>query len=371
MEMKLRIASFSCAVAVSVTVALSAIVPSAHAAPPPPQPAAPVGQQDLAKLAVTLEEQLGPRSAGSYLDKTTGKLTVTVTDSSAAQDVRRAGALPRMVSHSAANLKAAADELYRSARIPGTAWAIDPAANQVVISADQSVKGAQLTKLQSVVAKLGTAARIQPVNGTLNTLDGPVMLDGTAIYSGSFRCSLGFNVFPIGGGEHYFITAGHCTHDGSAWYADQGLTSLLGSNSGSSGVFGTGGDYGIVHYEGVGIHAYGTVAGTRQFVAGWGFPVVGESVQRSGSTSGVHGGAITAINSTVTYDDGTTVNGLIQTTVCAEPGDSGGPLYIQSTGLGITSGGSGNCSIGGTTYFQPIAPIMENFAFQMWDTAQP
>jgi streptogrisin D len=351
-----------------VTVALSAIVPSAQAAPPPPQPADPQG---LGKLAVMLAKELGPRSAGSYLDKATGKLMVAVTDSSAAQEVRRAGALPRMVPHSAADLRAATDALYRSARIPGTAWAIDPAANQVVISVDQSVTGAKLTRLRSVVAKLGTAARIQQVNGTLSTLDGPVMLDGTAIYGGINFCSLGFNVFPVGGGAHYFITAGHCTNEHSIWYADPGLNVFLGRNSGSDGVFGAGGDYGIVHYEGIGIHAYGTVAGTRQFIAGWAFPVVGESVQRSGSKTGVHGGTITALNSTVTYADGTTVNGLIQTTVCAEGGDSGGPLYNQGAGLGITSGGTGDCSIGGTTYFQPIAPIMQNFAFQMWDTPQP
>lgn len=368
--MKLRTASFPCAVAVAVTVAISVIVPSAQAATPSPQPAGPRG---LGTLAVTLERQLGPRSAGSYLDKATGKLVVAVTDSSAAQDVRRAGALPRMVSRSAADLKAATDELYRSARIPGIAWAVDPVANQVVISVDQSVKGAKLTRLRSVVAKLGTAARIRQVNGTLRTLDGPVMLDGTAIYSGINVCSLGFNVFPVGGGAHYFITAGHCTNEHSTWYADQGLNIFLGRNSGSNGVFGPGGDYGIVQYQGIGIHAYGTVAGTRQFIAGWAFPVVGESVQRSGNTSGVHGGTITALNSTVTYADGTTVNGLIQTTVCADEGDSGGPLYNQGAGLGITSGGIDNsCSGGGgITYFQPIAPIMQNFGFQMWDTAQP
>jgi streptogrisin D len=370
-EVKFRIASFSSAVAVGVTVALSVAAPSAQAASPPAKPSGPVGQQDLAKLAATLEGQLGTRSAGSYLDKATGRLTVTVTDSSAAQDVRATGAIPRMVTRSGAELKAATDELYRSARIPGTSWAIDPASNQVVISVDESVTGDKLTRLKSVAAKLGAAARIEPVNGTLSTLDGPVMLDGTAIYTGGFRCSLGFNVFPIGGGEHYFITAGHCTHLGSTWYANSSLTSFLGTNSGSSGVFGPGGDYGIVHYEGSGIHVYGTVASTRQFIAGWGFPVVGESVQRSGSTTGVHGGTITATGTTVTYADGTTVTGLIKTTVCAESGDSGGPLYFQSTGLGLTSGGSGNCSSGGITYFQPIAPIMQNFAFQMWDTAQP
>ena len=129
-------------------------------------------------------------------------------------------------------------------------------------------------------------------------------------------------------------------------------------------------DYGIVHYEADGIHVFGTVAGTSQFITGAGDAFVGESVRRSGSTSGVHGGTVTALNATVTYSDGKTVNGLIQTNVCAEPGDSGGPLYSGSTGLGLTSGGNGNCSIGGTTFFQPVAPIMQGYAFQMWDVAQ-
>ena len=48
------------------------------------------------------------------------------------------------------------------------------------------------------------------------------------------------------------------------------------------------------------------------------------------------------------------VSGLIQTNVCAEPGDSGGPLYDGTKALGITSGGSGDCRSGGTTFYQPV-----------------
>ena len=49
-----------------------------------------------------------------------------------------------------------------------------------------------------------------------------------------------------------------------------------------------------------------------------------------------------------------TVNGLIDTSVCAEPGDSGGALFDGGTALGLTSGGSGDCSSGGETFFQPV-----------------
>jgi len=132
-------------------------------------------------------------------------------------------------------------------------------------------------------------------------------------------------------------------------------------------LIGAGGDYGIVHYDQAGIHAYGTVAGTNQFISGAGNPFVGQAVKRSGSTTGVRSGTVTALNVTVNYLNGPTVQGLVQTTACAQGGDSGGPFYAGSIGLGLTSGASGDCTIGGTTYFQPVAPLMETYAFQMWD----
>jgi streptogrisin B len=83
---------------------------------------------------------------------------------------------------------------------------------------------------------------------------------------------------------------------------------------------------------------------------------VGESVKRTGSTTGTHSGTVTALNVSVHYSGhpGGTVSGLIQTTVCAEGGDSGGPLYDGKKALGLTSGGSGDCTSGGTTFFQPV-----------------
>jgi len=66
-------------------------------------------------------------------------------------------------------------------------------------------------------------------------------------------------------------------------------------------LIGAGGDYGIVHYDQAGIHAYGTVAGTTQFISGAGNPFVGQAVKRSGSTTGVRSGTVTALNVTVNY----------------------------------------------------------------------
>ena len=67
-----------------------------------------------------------------------------------------------------------------------------------------------------------------------------------------------------------------------------------------------------------------------------------------------------ATGSTVNYPQGI-VYELTMTNVCAEPGDSGGPLYDGSIALGLTSGGSGDCRTGGTTFFQPVTEALSRY----------
>ena len=181
--------------------------------------------------------------------------------------------------------------------------------------------------------------RLVRTAGVFTTL----LSDGAAIYGGQYRCSLGFNV--VSGSTYYFLTAGHCGSLVKTWYTNSGHTTLIGPTV--SFTF-PGSDYALVRYDNTSLSHPGgfTVAD----------PVVGESVKRTGSTSGTHSGTVTALNVTVRYSGhpGGTVRGLIQTNVCAEPGDSGGPLYDGSKALGLTSGGSGDCTSGGTTFFQPV-----------------
>ncbi|HEV7931851.1 MAG TPA: S1 family peptidase [Actinomadura sp.] len=339
--------------------ALTAGVTAAFFAAAPAAQAAPVAKPDPAKLSTTLEQQLGGRSAGSYLDAKSGKLVVTVADSSAAQTVRAAGAVPRTVARSGADLKKVTTALDRSARIPGSAWAVDPATNQVLISLDESVTGAKLAKVQSVAKKFGGAARIEHVAGTFSTR----IAGGQAIYTGGSRCSLGFNV-RSSSGTYYFLTAGHCTNIGATWYANSSSTTVLGSRAGTSF---PGNDYGIVQYTNSSIAHPGSVylySGSQDITSA-GTPAVGQTVYRSGSTTGVHSGSVTALNATVTYSQGS-VYGLIRTTVCAEPGDSGGSLYSGTTAMGLTSGGSGNCSSGGTTFFQPVTEPLSFYGVSVY-----
>ena len=290
-------------------------------------------------LATKIDSQLGSQTAGSYIDNA-GKVVVNVTDAATARSVTAAGATPRFVAHTGTELAAADSSLKATLKTPGTAFAVDPISNQVVVSVDSTVTGAKLAAVRATVAKLGDKARIESVPGALRV----EISGGDAIYVSGARCSLGFNV-RSSSGTYYFLTAGHCTNIGSTW--SNGSTTL-GTRAGTSF---PGNDYGIVRYTNTSITKSGTVG--SQDITSAGTPAVNSTVYRRGSTTGTHSGRVTALNSTVNYAEGT-VSGLIRTTVCAEPGDSGGSLYAGTTALGLTSGGSGNCSSGGVTYFQPV-----------------
>jgi streptogrisin D len=322
-------------------------------APAQAAPASPASPDAAAALAT----KLGDRAAGAYADGR-GAMVVAVTDAAAARQVRAAGATPKLVTRGADKLKAATSELERSARIPGTAWWIDPATNQVVVSVDSTVTGAKLDTVKAAAARTNGATRIVSEPGVLSKR----LSGGQAIYTGGYRCSLGFNV--RSGSTYYFLTAGHCTNLGSTWYSNSSQTSVLGTRAGTSF---PGNDYGIVRYTN-GSTPPGNVYlynGSYQDITTAGNAYVGQSVRRSGSTTGLHSGTVSATNATVNYAEGS-VSGLIRTNVCAEGGDSGGSLFSGSTALGLTSGGSGNCSSGGTTYFQPVTEPLSVYGVSVY-----
>lgn len=269
-------------------------------------------------------------------------------------------AAPAASTHaSAAALTNVVQALDKSARIPGTAWAIDSKTGQVVVSLDQSVTGTKLAKVTSVLSKFGATIRTERVAGTFHKF----AAGGDAIYGGQYRCSLGFNV-KTSSNVYYFLTAGHCGNIASTWYSNSAKTAVLGNTTGSSF---PGNDYAIVKYTNGSVPP-GTVDlynGSSQDITSAANAFVGEAVKRSGSTTGVHSGTVSATNATVNYAEGT-VTGLIKTNVCAEGGDSGGSLFDGTKALGLTSGGSGNCTTGGTTYFQPVTEALSVYGVSVY-----
>ncbi|MGV9454283.1 S1 family peptidase [Streptomyces sp. NPDC003635] len=301
------------------------------------------------KLASTLVKDLGTDAAGVYYDARSKNLVVNVLDQGAAETVAEAGAKARVVANSLAELKSARGTLKQDATIPGTSWATDPTTNRIVVTADRTVSDAEWAKLTKVVDGLGGTAELQRTKGEFK----PFIAGGDAITDGSGRCSLGFNV--VKGGEPYFLTAGHCTEGITNWQDSSG--NALGANEVSSF---PDNDYGLVKYTGEVEHPseVNLYNGSTQAISGAADATVGMEVTRSGSTTQVHSGKVTGLDATVNYGNGDIVNGLIQTDVCAEPGDSGGSLFSGDKAIGLTSGGSGDCASGGETFFQPVTEAL-------------
>jgi S1-C subfamily serine protease len=263
-----------------------------------------------------------------------------------------AGAAPALAAGHPSAAAASAAALDGAVGFAGVAVGVDSSTNQVLVTVDSTVHGAALTAVRTAVARYGESARLQYVAGTF-ALDAAI--GGDAIYGSRYRCSLGFNV--KSGSTYYFLTAGHCGKAEPTWWTSQNHSTLLGNTVSASF---PGKDYSLVKYDSsYAVDTKGLAGNVDISAAANAF--VGENVTRDGSTTGIHTGRVTALNVTVHYSGGGTVRGLIQTTVCAEPGDSGGPLYDGTLAIGLTSGGSGDCRSGGTTFFQPVTAALSAY----------
>ncbi|MEV7535155.1 S1 family peptidase [Streptomyces hydrogenans] len=365
--------------ALLLTVGLGAA--AANAAPPPepaPRPSASAGlldamRQDLGLTTAQAEDRLraektaaavetaarqraGEAYGGAWFDPAAGRLVVAVTDRAEEAEVRALGADTRLVRHSAAALdraKARLDGLRAPAGVAG--WHVDPKSNSVVVDVVRAQR--QSPAVRAFVDR----ARADGLVTVAETAEAPRTyaagtVGGDPYYTGNVRCSIGFSVH---GG---FVTAGHCGRAGAAVRGWDG--SAMGTFQGSSF---PGDDYAYVS-----IHSgwwtvpvvlgWGTVP--DQLVRGSAEAPVGASICRSGSTTRWHCGTVLAKNQTVNYSQGA-VYQMTKTSVCAEGGDSGGSFLSGDQAQGVTSGGWGNCSSGGETWFQPVNEILARYGLRL------
>ncbi|WP_432148509.1 S1 family peptidase [Streptomyces sp. bgisy029] len=312
------------------------------------------------KAATALEPKAqraaGSAYGGSWFDSATGKLTVAVTDAGKVGAVRAAGAQTRIVEHSAAQLDATMKRIDALAAPEGVAsWRVDPATSRIVVNVVKSAQGDN--DVRAFVAK---ARKAGPVT-VERTAEAPQTfaagtVGGDPYYTGNVRCSIGFSVH---GG---FVTAGHCGRTGQqvrGWD-----NSYIGNFQGSSF---PGDDYAWVNV-GSGwwtvpvVLGWGTVP--DQLVRGSNEAPIGASICRSGSTTRWHCGRVLAKNETVNYSQGA-VHQMTKTSVCAQGGDSGGSFISGDQAQGVTSGGWGNCSSGGETWYQPINEILNRYGLRL------
>ncbi|MBC9724831.1 S1 family peptidase [Streptomyces sp. TRM68367] len=319
-------------------------------------------------LASQLSGLLGDAFAGSYYDAADQQLVVTVVQGDdnnvIVQQAKKAGAEVREVENSMADLKAGEQTLKTKATMAGTSWAVDPRTNKILVTADSTVTGDRWNRLESTVQSLGSdMATIKKSAGTFKTFAS----GGDAIFAGGSRCSLGFNV-TAGDGSPAFLTAGHCTLGGDQWSDTEGGQPIATVDQST---FPGDGDFALVKYDDPATEAPSEVNLGDQTVqiTEAAEATVGQEVFRMGSTTGLSDGQVLGLNATVNYPEGT-VTGLIQTNVCAEPGDSGGSLFTQDgQAIGLTSGGSGDCTAGGETFFQPVTTALEAVGATLGDAA--
>jgi streptogrisin C len=303
-------------------------------------------------VSARLSAQTGTDFGGAWLAPDGTTLKVAVTGPDAAAQVRRTGAVPVLVKRSEQKLVAAKEKLdaVRSGAGGLTGWYVDVATNKLVVVAKPGATTAakRFARTAGVAADAVTVVTSSASPKPLFDVRGAdpyfIALDG-----GTARCSIGFSV------QGGFVTAGHC---GTVGDTTRGFNNQAQGEVEAS-VFPGNADMGFVTVNGdwTPRPVVNDFQGHELPVAGSTEAPVGAAICRSGSTTGTHCGTILAKNQTVVYPEGA-VTGLTRTNVCAEGGDSGGPWLSGDQAQGVTSGGSGDCTAGGETFFQPVNEIL-------------
>ena len=298
-------------------------------------------------LADTLTGSLRSRAAGAFIDEASGALVINVTDSAAATEVRAAGATPRMVTRTPAQLATVQTSLTRAGLPVGTAVGVDVRTDQVVVTVP-ATRDAATTAFLARAARLGSAVRVDTASGRFERQ----LIGGDAILGPGFRCSAAF-IARRSNGETVMITAGHCTESRPSFTTSGGT--LIGPTIITSF---PGNDYGVVRVNNpTAVNAQGLIrnGGGTVDITSSGNPVVGSTACKSGSTTGTTCGRINSNGNTVNYGGGDIVNGMTFSNMCTQPGDSGGGLFTGSTARGIVSGGTvGGCTSTSISIFNPV-----------------
>ncbi|GAA3001536.1 hypothetical protein GCM10010483_53150 [Actinokineospora diospyrosa] len=304
------------------------------------------------RLEHRVRVETGAAFAGAWLDAG-AELVVAVTDEAAARTARQAGAKASVVRWGADRLAGAKRELDAKPSVPDavTGWYVDEPSNSVVVTATDP--GAA-----SVRAFAGTAPQVRVVRAAQRPRVLHDVRGGDAYYNNfdNGRCSIGFAV------QGGFVSAGHC---GTAGWT------TTGGNGVAQGTFERS-NFPVDDMAWVRTNANWTPQPVVNNYVGGTVPVrgsteaaIGASVCRSGSTTGWRCGTILSKNETVNYGALGKVDGLTRTNACADLGDSGGSWLAGDQAQGVTSGGSGNCTTGGITYFQPVNEILQRYGLTL------
>ncbi|WP_030158649.1 S1 family peptidase, partial [Glycomyces sp. NRRL B-16210] len=305
-----------------------------------------------ADLLEEIPQSIEDSYAGLWVSEAADEIFVATTDPSDVNELRAEGATPILVDHDLATLEAAAGALDHLAVEGHYGHYIDLAENTLVIETADSAVAEQIVAASGIDPALVTVDAEADAPQTFYVRGGD-----SYIIENSWRCSVGFAVRR--GSTPGFVTAGHCGSVGNRVTSGEAAPGTFQASvfPGSDAAWVSVGASEPLYNQ---VNMY---SGTR-YVYNSSQAAVGSSICRSGSTTGWYCGTVQAFNQTVNYAEGT-VRGLTRTNVCAEPGDSGGSFITGNSAQGMTSGGSGNCRTGGTTYFQPIGPALSTWGLTL------
>lgn len=318
-------------------------------------------QGPQAELAEQLAEQLGDRSGGSYLDRRSGELIVNVLDDRAAEQVRAAGATPRTVRYSMAELQGVSDRLDpqgvagRSGLV--TSIGVDPQTDTVVVTIPAAAQR-EAAEFIEQVQSYGDRTRIEfSRDSVLEQQSTYVYAGGQTISSALGSCTAGLAAKDASN-YRYMLTALHCVSGnaynvytsgqffGQRWYQSQNyydMATVSNWNPNNMVQTATAGPW----------YNYVVIKGALTSIQNW-------WVCKSGMTTGWKCGYVTLtgqkvwVGGTVGYEYNLTAANL-----CGQKGDSGAPVVFQTLqgywyATGIHSAGPAVCTASSNAYFVPV-----------------
>ncbi|WP_368498417.1 cell wall-binding repeat-containing protein [Herbiconiux sp. A18JL235] len=343
---------------------------------------------------------VAPASASTEPDPAGGEVLSAMPDFSLESYSAAAAGLPAELTEAlAADVGESAEEYLAGADAAFAASAvIDGLEAQGVVVADSRLDGTTLVvtvlsdaevpavEAANAVAEVGEApGRDRYADASIASFADLVGGQGYYFTDGSGRgygCSTAFNGLDRSGGGEQFVTAGHCQGAGGNGRIDQivenrpndpdgRLGSRLGQQVAGSYRFGNEFDGGLVSTAS-GWNARGFVgtwnsganngavtAGTPQLVRDYGDAVTGQTVCKSGRTTGWTCGKVAAVDQLVGVDD-VQVNADIVRGLCSDHGDSGGAVVSGAYAMGLISGGTTDACSGGITAVFPMIGGSEN-----------
>ncbi|MEU9187556.1 carbohydrate-binding protein [Streptomyces sp. NPDC048484] len=318
-----------------------------------------VNEAEAGTRAGRLQNALGKHFAGAWVHGTTSaRLTVATTNAAGVAAIKASGAQAKVVRNTLADLQAVKAKL----EVAGAGKSLDTPVRYVDVRTNRvTVQATSSAAADKLIAAAGVDRRLVEVKVSA---DRPRALHdvrgGDAYYiDEKARCSVGFSVTK--GDKQGFASAGHCGKPGAK---------TTGFNKVAQGAF-EASIFPGKDMSWVGVNSQWTATPTvkgeaeaNAQVAGSVEALVGAAICRSGSTTGWHCGKIEQHGTSVSYAEGV-IEGVTRTTVCAEPGDSGGSYLSGTQAQGVTSGGTGDCKSGGTTFYQPINPLLKEYGLTL------